>query len=151
MTQKKCYNHNCIICGRPFFHPATNKACCSPECEKKHRSQRRKAWEEKTGYQEKKKAERAEAREASRPAPEAPRRSEAKLTPGGAPGNLTAEYWTRWRASDRKYAKAAGRRSGSCVNGINVNDPDFVDKVLIGIEESGAVMIACGLEKENET
>lgn len=147
MTQKKCYNHNCIICGRPFFHPATNKACCSPECEKIHRSQRRKAWEEKTGYQEKKKAERAEAREASRPAPV--RRSVPAITGAGASvGNLTAEYWTRWRASELKYAKQAGRRSGSCVNGINVNDPDFVDKVLISIEESGAVMIACGLEKE---
>lgn len=146
MTQKKCYNHNCVICGRPFFHPATNKACCSPECEKIHRSQRRKAWEEKTGYQEKKKAERAEAREASRPA--SVRRSVPITGAGASVGNLTAEYWQKFQKHELRFAEAMGRRTVSTVNGINVNDPDFVDKVLISIEESGAVMVACGLEKE---
>lgn len=150
----------CAICGRYFVPDAPRRLCCGPECTKEYKRRARQKWETESGYKEKMQARRDQIRKgpAGRSDPKAgeaaavPARTGGTLESGPALeyGPLTPEYWSAWREMDLKRAKEAGRRSASCVNGISVNDPDFIDKVLISIEERGAVMISCGLERNGE-
>ena len=148
MTErKKCYSLVCEICGKPFFYPSPTKKTCGPECERIHASRRRTEWEIKSGHRERLKEERRSQRKPTTPGTGAGR---AILSPGARGGNLTPEYWQKFQKHELNYAAAAGKRSITAVNGIDVNAPDFVDLVIISIQESGAARIACGLERKTE-
>ena len=148
MTErKKCYSLICTVCGKPFFYPSPTKKTCGPECERIHASRRRTAWEIKSGHREKLKEERRSQHERTTTGTG---RQPFTPSPGARGGNLTPEYWQRFQRHELKYAEVMGKRSGTTVNGINVNAPDFVDLVIISIQESGAARIACGLERKDE-
>lgn len=49
-------------------------------------------------------------------------------------GNTSPEYWKLW-------LKGITDKSETTVNGIPASDPDFIDKVLISISETGAVYV----------
>lgn len=134
----------CAICGRYFVPDAPRRLCCGPECTKEYKRRARQKWETESGYKEKMQARRDQIRKgpAGRSDPKAgeaaavPARTGGTLESGPALeyGPLTPEYWQKWAA-------LVDENSETTVNGIPVNDPDFIDKVLISIEEAGAVYI----------
>lgn len=154
----------CLICGKDF-EARTNKLYCSAACQKKGNAQTRKAWEAKTGYNEKRRSQASERK----------RIEEAKLQEGYEQRSLDRErrheeirkanrqalldraskgepsalmqlarengdhftYWHNYKLDAITASESEGRFSTQEVNGISVYDPDFEELVISSINESG--------------
>lgn len=69
---------NCIVCGRAFIPLSANGKYCSVTCADKGQSIRRREWETRSGYREKRRIQAQERRNAIKAAAEADRAESAK-------------------------------------------------------------------------
>ena len=154
----------CLICGKKF-EARSNKLYCSAACQKKGNAKTRKAWETKTGYNEKRRSSASERK----------RLEEAKLqeeyeqrsldrerrheeiskairqdlldrASRGEPAALMQlarergdrfSYWHNYKLDAITMSESQGRYSTQEVNGVSVYDPDFEELVISSIDESG--------------
>lgn len=143
----------CEICGSEFEANVPNQKYCSVECRKERireydrqrkRKERKEAKKEKLIVLEQKRKE-FEARELEyEKKVERERRLLEEKAKQGDPmaimqlsSNTTPEYWEAYQKYHiREYEQTNFIRY---VNGISVFDDDFVDKVLITIEQHGRI------------
>lgn len=161
MSLKKC-----PVCGAEF-NARGRTVYCSPKCKNEAAVKIRRAWEERTGFQEKQRLymrnKRAE-RSAERDAQQKQRLEQLEERNAQILANLRRDFEERCKAGDpsalmekalseknyleywRQFARrqiafnetlSEENRHDYQVNGISVYDPDFAEIVLDSIEESG--------------
>ena len=156
----------CMICGKVFQPTTPNARYCGSDCAAIGMNERRKAWEQKTGYAAKKRDQQRERRAQQRAAALAERAERERIAnearsqrekdhaesrrtaieraaAAGDPfarmalySRKSAEFWRAYRDYELQYAAQAGRISTTEVNGIPVVDSDFADAVVRSIQES---------------
>ena len=125
----------CSICGKEFTGAAHNVKYCSPKCKEIGDAARRRLWEQKSDYSQRRKEKRRKGS-----AQRTPVRSERK-DPAPTHGKIlirdlySFEFWEQWKEDQIREAASFGRKVGGFVNGIPVNDPDFSLKVVLTIQE----------------
>lgn len=132
----------CSICGKEFTGAAHNVKYCSQKCKEIGDAARRRLWEQKTGYNEKRVRERREKK--AQPQRKRVRETDPGLHPVESKEPLirnlwSYEFWDEWKEGQIREAAAAGRKVGGFVNGIEISDSDFSLKVVISIQDLGAV------------
>lgn len=141
---------NCTVCGRAFIPLSANGKYCSGTCADRGQAIRRREWENRTGYREKRRIQAQERRDAIKAAAEADREAAAQQKAeeqarrrsepqeqetagslgrlrqaGRAGGNITPEYWEAFKEYDLEFAAESGQISRTEVNGIPVQAADF--------------------------
>lgn len=136
------YLLKCALCGREFTAGNPKIKYCSLGCRKAGDAARRRKWELKTGYNEK----RSQKRKEKKPQPK--REKSSREDPGLHPVEIreplirnlrSYEFWDEWKEGQIKEAAAQGYSVGGFVNGIEISDPEFSLKVVISIQDLGAV------------
>lgn len=145
----------CKICGSEFEANAPNQKYCSAECRKERireydrqrkRKARKEAKKEKLIVLEQKRKE-FEARELEyKKKVERERQLLEEKAKQGDPSaimqianNCSPEYWKAYQEYHIRESKQFKGKFVRYVNGISVFDDDFVDKVLITIEQYGRI------------
>lgn len=119
----------CEYCGRTFTPSKGIHKYCSDRCRKKAHKERQK------------KAIEAHKKQTPRPQPRKIYESHisaadlrSRLIKLRARGLLSPEYWTLYQEVDKTYYNGSG-----VVNGVSVNDKNFVEEVLAHIYVDGRV------------
>lgn len=153
---------HCLVCGQPFTPITGNNLYCGPTCAKTGNARKRKEWEARSGYREKKRIEAQQRREAIKAAEQAEReaalqrrleqlssdRSEptktdpfSQMLESGKNGNRSPEYWEAYKAYSLAWAKQFGKIDMSTVNGIPIISENFGQLVSDSIAESGRILV----------
>ncbi|MBR6165549.1 MAG: hypothetical protein IKQ45_06465 [Clostridia bacterium] len=160
---------SCVICGEKFVPSTPNAKYCSPECAETGQNARRREWEQRTGYLEKKRRQAQERRNAIKAAAQAEKDAAARqaaeerqrlgkerievaqnaliqsIERGEPLARMrvyppnTLEYWEAYRDYDISYAESIGKRCYTTVNDIYVTDADFPNLMIISIRELGQI------------
>jgi len=157
----------CVICGRSFIPGAKNAKYCSGTCADKGQAMRRREWENRTGYREKRRKQAQQRREEIRAAAEADRDARARrmaeerqknaqearrideertdalgrlMRLKRTGGNITPEYWEAFKEYDLETAAESRKISSTEVNGISVHADDF-GRLVCDIIISGVPII----------
>jgi hypothetical protein len=140
----------CLVCGQIFTPINGNSKYCSEICLNNGKRIRRKEWETRTGYLEKKRIYAQERRSAIKAAAEAerkiashrkqPEQPQQRMTlqehdipesllkliqTAGTGGNITPEHWESFKEYDLQLADASRAISRTEVNGISILFDDF--------------------------
>ena len=167
------------MCGDSFETMAPNAKYCSNECRKKGAIVKRIEWIERTDHNERQRIEKAQQRKKERErkrqqALERKRkrdeemnrkhkkkaiRKHQQLTSRAKAGDpmarmslakpFSVEYWEAYRDYEIQNNLKFKKRFIRHVNGISVFDDNFVDKVMILIEEQGKIvseLISAGVQ-----
>ena len=163
----------CVICGKLFTRENGNGKYCSRKCSEIGSKAKRKEWELRTGYREKKRIEAQKRRDATKAAAKADREAAAQqraedfnrwkaerkeqhpenelsrlASIAEMNGNSSPEYWEAFKEYDLKYAADSGRISRMEVNGIPVSEPDFGLLVCETIAAGGRIIARARRERK---
>ena len=142
----------CSVCGREFIPAAANGKYCCRKCAEIGKGARRREWEQKTGYLEKKRIQQQERRKRIK-AEAAERETVNKIVIQGyqAPvirGNTSPEYWEEYKLRELKWAEESEKISKTTVNGIPVQEPLFGVLVCESIKTMGRILTKAEYEKK---